>query len=128
MMQLKVKRLDPSAVLPSYARAGDAGLDLFAVRAVTITPLDTNADLDAQRLSVSAQRLGAADGLRRAVERDQVAIAGVLDHRAAESLGEFGSDLTEALQHRPPPLVARSRGTFGRGDDVGEQHSAQGAM
>ena len=32
MMQLKVKRLNPAAVLPSYARAGDAGLDLFAVQ------------------------------------------------------------------------------------------------
>ena len=38
MMQLKVKRLNPDAVLPVYARAGDAGLDLFAVRPVTIAP------------------------------------------------------------------------------------------
>jgi dUTP pyrophosphatase len=38
MMQLKVKRLNPAAVLPSYARAGDAGLDLFAVQPATIGP------------------------------------------------------------------------------------------
>jgi len=38
MMQLKVKRLNPAAILPSYARAGDAGLDLFAVKAVSIAP------------------------------------------------------------------------------------------
>jgi dUTP pyrophosphatase len=38
MMLLKVKRLDPGAVLPAYARAGDAGLDLFAARALTIEP------------------------------------------------------------------------------------------
>jgi dUTP pyrophosphatase len=38
MMQLKVKRLNPSAILPSYARAGDAGLDLFAVKAMSIAP------------------------------------------------------------------------------------------
>jgi dUTP pyrophosphatase len=38
VMQLKVKRLDPAAVLPSYARPGDAGLDLFAARALTIGP------------------------------------------------------------------------------------------
>jgi dUTP pyrophosphatase len=38
MTQLKVKRLDPAAVLPSYARRGDAGLDLFAVRAISIAP------------------------------------------------------------------------------------------
>ena len=38
MMQLKVKRLNPAAILPSYARAGDAGLDLFAVKALSIAP------------------------------------------------------------------------------------------
>jgi dUTP pyrophosphatase len=38
MMQLKVKRLNPAALLPSYARAGDAGLDLFAVASATIGP------------------------------------------------------------------------------------------
>ncbi len=37
-MQLKVKKLNPSAILPSYAREGDAGLDLFAVRSLTIEP------------------------------------------------------------------------------------------
>ena len=38
MMQLKVKRLNPAAILPYYARAGDAGLDLFAVKALSIAP------------------------------------------------------------------------------------------
>jgi dUTP pyrophosphatase len=38
MTQLKVKRLNPAAILPSYARAGDAGLDLFAVKAISIAP------------------------------------------------------------------------------------------
>ncbi len=37
-MQLKVKKLNPSAILPSYAREGDAGLDLFAVKGLTIEP------------------------------------------------------------------------------------------
>jgi dUTP diphosphatase len=35
-VQLKVKKLNPSATLPSYAREGDAGLDLFAVQRVVI--------------------------------------------------------------------------------------------
>ena len=83
---------------------------------------------DAQCLDLSAQRLGAADGLRRAVERGQVTVAGVLHHRAAESVREVGGDLTKAAQHRAPPLVARGRGVCRRGDHVGEQHSAQGAM
>jgi len=37
-MQLKVKKLNPAAILPSYARRGDAGLDLFAVRQLVIEP------------------------------------------------------------------------------------------
>ncbi len=77
---------------------------------------------------VSAHGLGAADGLRRAVEGDEVAVAGVLHHRAAETFRDVGGDLTKALQHRPPPLVTRRRGVLRRGDHVGEQHRAQGAM
>jgi len=37
-MQLKIKKLNPDAVLPSYAREGDAGLDLCAVKALVIEP------------------------------------------------------------------------------------------
>src|SRR5712671_5295154 len=37
-MQLKVKKLNSAATLPSYAREGDAGLDLFAVKALVIEP------------------------------------------------------------------------------------------
>jgi hypothetical protein len=32
------------------------------------------------------------------------------------------------VQHRTPPLVAGRRGALGRGDYVGKQHGAQGAM
>jgi dUTP diphosphatase len=37
-LNLKVKKLNPAATLPSYAREGDAGLDLFAVKAMIIEP------------------------------------------------------------------------------------------
>ena len=37
-LNLKVKKLNPAATLPSYAREGDAGLDLFAVKAIVIEP------------------------------------------------------------------------------------------
>jgi dUTP pyrophosphatase len=37
-MQLNVKKLTPEATLPSYAREGDAGLDLFAAAQVVIPP------------------------------------------------------------------------------------------
>jgi dUTP pyrophosphatase len=37
-MQLKIKKLSPSAILPSYAREGDAGLDLFAAKRLVLEP------------------------------------------------------------------------------------------
>ena len=37
-MRLRVRRLDPGLPLPAYARAGDAGLDLFSAEAVTLKP------------------------------------------------------------------------------------------
>ena len=40
-MKLLVKRLSPSATLPSYAHPGDAGLDLFANVIVSIEPGET---------------------------------------------------------------------------------------
>ena len=40
-MKLLVKRLSPSATLPSYAHPGDAGLDLFANVALSIEPGET---------------------------------------------------------------------------------------
>jgi dUTP pyrophosphatase len=40
-MKLKVKRLDPQAILPSYARPGDAGLDLCAIENREIGPGET---------------------------------------------------------------------------------------
>lgn len=40
-MKLKIKRLSPHAILPSYAHPGDAGLDLYAVAAVAIAPQKT---------------------------------------------------------------------------------------
>ena len=39
-MQLRVKRLADAAVLPRYAHAGDAGLDLFAAVSLVLAPGD----------------------------------------------------------------------------------------
>ena len=35
---LKVRKLDPDAVLPHYAHPGDAGLDLFACEDAELAP------------------------------------------------------------------------------------------
>jgi len=38
MSALKIKRLVPHAILPSYAHAGDAGMDVCASEATTLAP------------------------------------------------------------------------------------------
>jgi dUTP pyrophosphatase len=38
VIKLEVKRLDPSVPLPTYAREGDAGLDLCAAQELTLEP------------------------------------------------------------------------------------------
>lgn len=40
-MELKVKILDPKAILPNYAHPGDAGLDLFSIESKTVQPGDS---------------------------------------------------------------------------------------
>lgn len=35
MLQVSIKKLHPSAIIPSYAKPGDAGLDLTAVRIIS---------------------------------------------------------------------------------------------
>ena len=59
MMQLKVKRLNPAAILPSYAREGDAGLDLFAVKALVHRPWRIRARADWDRHRAAAGNGGA---------------------------------------------------------------------
>jgi dUTP pyrophosphatase len=38
VIRLAVQRLDPGLPIPSYAREGDAGLDLYAAETVTLAP------------------------------------------------------------------------------------------
>lgn len=40
MIELPIKRLDPSVELPSYAYSGDAGLDLRANESLTLEPFE----------------------------------------------------------------------------------------
>lgn len=106
-----------------HGDAADVGAEQF-----TFAGVNRGADLDPQLLRVRTNRLGAADRLRRAIEGDQVTVAGALHHRAAEPPGELPADLTEALQQRTPPFVTRGDRTFGGCDDVREQHRAEGPV
>lgn len=38
IMEIKVKKLDPEAKLPTYANPSDAGMDLFSIEDITINP------------------------------------------------------------------------------------------
>lgn len=38
MLEIKIKRLNPEAKLPSYAHPGDVGLDLYSLEEATISP------------------------------------------------------------------------------------------
>ena len=37
-MKVKIKKINPEAKLPSYAHPGDAGMDLYAIKDITIRP------------------------------------------------------------------------------------------
>ena len=37
-LNLRVRRLNPNAIIPAYAHPGDAGLDLHACKDVTLDP------------------------------------------------------------------------------------------
>ena len=37
-MEVKIKKLNPNAVIPSYAKSGDAGMDLVATTIISDTP------------------------------------------------------------------------------------------
>lgn len=76
-----------------YCDSPYVGVQQFA-----LTGMDTGADLDAQLLGIGTQGLGAADGLRRPIECGEVSVAGALHHRAGESFGEFGGDLTKPVE------------------------------
>ncbi|MFZ2523567.1 MAG: dUTP diphosphatase [Minisyncoccia bacterium] len=37
-MKIKIKKLDPDAIIPSYAHMGDAGMDVYANETIVINP------------------------------------------------------------------------------------------
>jgi dUTP pyrophosphatase len=45
-MQLKIKKLNPNAVIPTYAKSGDAGMDLVATKIISNTTFDVTYGTD----------------------------------------------------------------------------------
>ena len=42
-MRVLVKKIDPEAIIPSYAREGDAGADLYSIEDVVLKPMERRA-------------------------------------------------------------------------------------
>ncbi len=42
-MQIKIKKLNPDAIIPNYAHLGDAGLDLFSLETYKLQPQERRA-------------------------------------------------------------------------------------
>jgi hypothetical protein len=90
--------------LSGFGLAKDSRRDVYrdppdiGVQQFTLAGVDPSADLDSQCLGVIAQRLGAPNGLRRAIERHEVAVAGALQHGAAASSCDVGCHLAEPLE------------------------------
>lgn len=57
-MKVRVRRLDPGLPMPSYARSGDAGLDLFSAEDVTLKPGDRAAVATGLAIEIPAGHAG----------------------------------------------------------------------
>ncbi len=108
-MILKIKRLHPDAVLPAYAKAGDAGLDLATYENVTLAPGERKAvatglsfELDDGYVALMWGRSGLA------VKNGIAVLGGVID---AGYRGEYKAILHNASDQ---PVV------FAKGDRVAQ--------
>jgi len=79
-MQIKIKKLNPDAILPTYAHPGDAGLDLCSLEECTLQPNERKAlhtgiaiELEPGYVSLVKDRSGLA------VKHGMHTLAGVID-------------------------------------------------
>src|SRR6187431_2943747 len=105
---------------------GDAA-DLRAHH-LALAGVHAGTQLEPQRPGAFADRLGATDGARRAVERGEETVARGIDLAAAESLELAAGDAVERIEDGVPARVAELRGALGRADDVGEQDRREDAI
>jgi len=80
-VELKIKKLNPDAIIPRYALPGDAGMDLFSVEDVTIEPGQRHAvatglaiELPAGFVSLIWDKSGVA------LKKGLTKMAGVIEH------------------------------------------------
>ena len=136
-MELQIKKLDESAVVPSYAHDTDAGLDVHTIEAVTIAPGERALIHTGIALAIPAGYVALVwDKSGVAVKRGLKTIAGVVDagYRGEVMIGihNLGSEeqsfavgdkiaqlLIQRVEHPNITLVeelddtARGEGAFG---------------
>lgn len=79
-MQILFQKLHPDAKLPSYAHAEDAGMDFYALEAVTIAPGERAAIKTGIAMAIPAGYVGLFwDKSGVAIKRGMKTIAGVVD-------------------------------------------------
>ena len=80
MVTLPVQRLAPSAILPCYARPGDAGLDLFAAETYELAPGERHAFGTAIAVAIPDGYVGLVwDRSGLAVRAGLTTLGGVID-------------------------------------------------
>ena len=90
--------------------------------------MEPGADLDAEPANRVADRAGAPDRTRGAVEGGQEAVAGDPDLLATEPLKPVSDKRVVLAQESSPAPVAELGGTLGRADDVREEHGREHAV
>jgi hypothetical protein len=102
---------------------GDAGDPV--VSELDLAGVEPRPDLEIQRSHRRNNRLSAADGPSRAVERCEEAIAGRIHLTAVEPLQLAPDSRVMLLDEVPPATIPELRGSGGGADEIREEHSRQ---
>lgn len=79
-MQLKVKKLEPGATLPFYAKPGDAGLDLYSLETRTLEPHECHPFKTGLALEIPPGHVGLVwDRSGNAFRKGLTILGGVID-------------------------------------------------
>ena len=99
---LPIRRLDPTAVLPTRAHADDAGLDLYSLEDVTIDPGDGTVVRTGVAVAVPAGHAGLVLDRSSLAKRGLKTAGGVIDAGYRGELGVVVWNLS-----REPQIVAK---------------------
>ena len=129
-MEIKIKKLSPSAITPTRANESDAGYDLYASRDMVIGPMDravVPTDISIEIPEGYYGRIAPRSGL--AVKRGIDVLAGVIDsgYRGTVGVVIINLNLPEVLFNKNKNMTAyesafgaRNKFTVSKGDRIGQ--------